>query len=243
MSEFKTDILSMSLGSSCSSEDLSPSFISRILDEMKDSDTSLEIYRVCLPSESSPSEEKPPKHQPTPSVVVKNVQQSYQGILNCSFSSLQNSSELNRSISDCSFMNAKDLPPLPKKKTSGKTGQSEDLASTLLPNMSGDSTKMGETDRATQATVNSPRMEIEKSMDSSISDLHLVNWCKHCEKNTLSEVNFELKKLDLLQSIQYFFSAIKCCGSSKRLNRYHQAVQVCAKCLGVKSLNQCFSQS
>lgn len=54
--------------------------------------------------------------------------------------------------------------------------------------------------------------------------------CNKCGVETLTDVSFQMKDMNLWGSIGFFFTAIKCCGEPRALSRYQEIVHSCKKC-------------
>ena len=55
-------------------------------------------------------------------------------------------------------------------------------------------------------------------------------FCVKCNVDTLTNVSFQMKDMNLWGNINFFFTAIKCCGEPRALSRYQDIVHSCQKC-------------
>jgi hypothetical protein len=55
-------------------------------------------------------------------------------------------------------------------------------------------------------------------------------FCMKCNVNTFTNVSFQMKDMNLWGNINFFFTAIKCCGEPRALSRYQDIVHSCKKC-------------
>ena len=215
------------------------SYLNQGGEELTHSDSSANIYNFCLESHLSSefSEESKAsieidgvrfsqeiekilaKHLKQSSVVENNVTNNYYGMLDgLKNVSLGKISEL--SYEDSQKENREDSKK--SLKDDSKQHSFNDSNAVLTENT---------------AKINVPKNKIQTekwNIKSSLrtSKFALTNriFCLKCSTEVYTDVNYQMKRMNIWGSIGFFLEAVKCCGEPRVLSRYQELVHTCKLC-------------
>lgn len=121
--------------------------------------------------------------------------------------------------------------------------QSKCRNSTIYTNLSSDSSQQASSKGFEEVKKENLVAEVRKFKESRLGDcgpgnsirrsnFELPNkiFCVKCGVETLTDVSFQMKDMNLWGSIGFFFTAMKCCGEPRGLSRYQDIVHSCKKC-------------
>ncbi|CAG9329476.1 unnamed protein product [Blepharisma stoltei] len=81
------------------------------------------------------------------------------------------------------------------------------------------------------------RLQTDRSIHASVrkSTLAFPNllYCPTCNEDTYSIINFQVQNLGFIDSVRFFFNAIRCCREANSLSKYQEVVHTCRKCKNV----------
>ncbi|OMJ74364.1 hypothetical protein SteCoe_26719 [Stentor coeruleus] len=163
------------------------------------------------------------KHLKQSSVVEKNVKNNYQGLLN----GLKGTS-LGK-ISEVSYEDSQK-----ENQNESKRSQLELENGSKNPSFIDQESHSVLTENPKKKTETKQKKQVIGNTHTSLrnSTFALANriFCLKCSAEVYTNVNYQMKKMNLWGSIGFFFEAVKCCGEPRLLSRYQELVHTCKNC-------------
>mmetsp|Transcript_25297 Transcript_25297/g.24919 ORF Transcript_25297/g.24919 Transcript_25297/m.24919 type:complete len:142 (+) Transcript_25297:509-934(+) len=78
-----------------------------------------------------------------------------------------------------------------------------------------------------------PDRSVHTSIRKSTLAFPNLLYCPTCNEDTYSNISFQVQNLGFIDSIKFFFHAIKCCREANSLSKYQEIVHTCRKCKNV----------
>jgi len=164
------------------------------------------------------------KKKNQPSMVIKSVNQDYEGMLQ-GYKDPIHASNYFETLSDLSFRssisNSKTTYPYwTPNDEPFESNQTSESCKLQYSQSSSEKFKVT-TEECCVSEPKSPRFEIGKDWNRP--------FCRHCQAYTPTRVGFKLRSMSFWNSVRFFFQAMRCCGNPA-LNSYQKAFHVCKNC-------------
>lgn len=154
------------------------------------------------------------KHLKQSSIVENNVKNNYSGLLD----GLKNAS-LGR-ISEVSYEDSQKENREEERKK-GNSGQVSVVESQIV---------LEELSNKVEVKVKKPIGGVYESLRNSNFALTNRIFCMKCCMIVQTNVNYQMKNMNIWGSIGFFLEAIKCCGEPRMMSRYQELVHSCKTC-------------